>query len=174
VLSTTLLASGNASDEVRAWLDSVIAVRTQWDIAEGPLAYARLPLAHWHVLRGEHEEAARLLDQVEAVGSLVEPELHARAATTRAMILRARGDASGALRLDQSAYEITSRDRGAGHPRAARYALIYARSLRAAGEITQAEALEREYRPRLEAAYPPTSAFRDLLLPLTGAPASPP
>jgi hypothetical protein len=46
--------------------------------------------------------------------------------------------------------------------------------LRAAGEITQAEALEREYRPRLEAAYPPTSAFRDLLLPLTGAPASPP
>ena len=174
VLSTTLLASGNASDEVRAWLDSVIAVRTQWDIAEGPLAYARLPLAHWHVLRGEHEEAASLLDQVEAVGSHVEPELHARAAATRAMILRARGDAAGALRLDQSAYEITLRDRGVGHPRAARYALMYARALRAAGEIAQAEALEHAYRPRLEAAYPPTSAFRDLLMPLAAAPASPP
>lgn len=172
VLSTTLLASGNASDEVRAWLDSVIAVRSQWDIAEGPLAYARLPLAHWHVLRGEHQQAARLLDQVEAVGGRVEPELHARAAATRAMILRARGDAEGALRLDQSAYEITSNDRGAGHPRTARYALIHARGLRAAGEIARAEALEREYRPRLEAALPPTSAFRDLLRPLSAASAS--
>lgn len=174
VLSTTLLASGDASDEVRAWLDSVIAVRSQWDIAEGPLAYARLPLAHWHVLRGEHEQAERLLDQVEAVGNHVEPELHARAAATRAMILRARGDAEGALRLDQSAFEITSRDRGVAHPRAARYALMYTRALRAAGEITEAEALEHEYRPRLEAAYPPTSAFRDLSLPLTAVPASPP
>jgi serine/threonine-protein kinase len=173
VLCTTLLASGDASDEVRAWLDSVIAIRSQWDIAEGPLAYARLPLAHWHVLRGEHDEAARLLDQVEAVGSHVEPELHARATATRAMILRARGDASGALRLDQSAYEITSRDRGAGHPRTARYALIYARALRAAGEITRAEALERYYRPRLDAAFPPTSAFRDLLRPPTSGAASP-
>ena len=173
VLSTTVLASGDANDEVRAWLYSVIAVRSQWDIAEGPLAYARLPLAHWHVLRGEHEQAERLLDQVEAVGNHVEPELHARAAATRAMILRARGDAEGALRLDQSAFEITARDRGAGHPRAARYALMYARALRAAGEITQAESLEREYRPRLQAAFPPNSAFRDLLPPLTAGAASP-
>lgn len=72
----------------------------------------------------------------------------------------ARGDEDDARRLDRIAYELTLRDAGAEHPRTARYALAYARALRQAGEADQAQALEREYLPRLARAYPADSAFR--------------
>lgn len=163
VLATTRIASGRADAEARTLLESVMAIRAATDFPEAPLAFARLPLAQWHVMHGEYAKAEVLLDQVEAVGNRVGLELHARAAATRALILRARGDAQGALRLEASAYDITLRDRGRAHPRAAHYALAYARALRAAGKAADAGALEREYRPRLEAAFPSTSAYRRLL-----------
>ena len=162
-LSMALIESGGADAEARALLEAVIAARGSADADSVELTYARLPLAHWFVIHGDHAQAETLLDQVDAVGNRVEPELHARAAATRAAILHARGDAAGGLRLDHSAYEITRRDRGAQHPRTARYALAYARGLRAAGETGAAQALEREFRAQLENAYPPGSAFRRLL-----------
>lgn len=164
-LAQALIESDRADAESRALLESVILERSTLDdtVRALGLAYARLPLAQWHVMHDEYETAEVLLDQVEAVGAGVEAEVHARAAATRSMIRRAQGDAVGALRLAQSAYDITLRDRGAENPRTARYALAYAQALRATGEIVQADALEREYRPRLENLYPPTSAFRRLL-----------
>lgn len=161
-LAQALIDSGRADAEARALLESVIAVRRAAQSNTAELAYAQLPLAHWLALHAEYAQAEALLDQVDAVGNRVEQELHARAAATRAMIQRGRGDEAGALRFDQSAYDITRRDRGATHPRTARYALAYARALRGAGEIGPAKALEREFQQLLEAAYPPTSAFRRL------------
>jgi len=165
VLATARIAAGRSDAETRALLESVIAARSNTDMPEAPLAYARLPLAHWYVINDAHDQAEKLLDQVEAVGTRVELELHARAAATRAQILRAREDVIGALRQDQVAFDITRRDRGDTHPRTARYALTYAWALRAAGEVAQAKRLEQQYRPILDAAYPSTSAFRRLLQP---------
>lgn len=162
-LAMALIESGRADAEARTLLEAVIATRGSAYADSVELTYARLPLAHWHAIHSEYAEAEALLDQVDAVGHRVEPELHARAAATRAAILRARGDEAGALRLEQSAYELTLHDRGATHPRTARYALAYARALRVAGETGKAQALEREFRTRLESAYPPDSAFRRLL-----------
>ena len=160
MLATALIASGGADAEARALLESVIAARSRWNIADAALAYARLPLAQWHVANGGYEEAEALLDQVEAVGNRVELELHARVAATRARIARARGDAARAVDFDRSAFDITRRDRGAMHPRTARYALAYAHALRESGTITEAKAMEDEYRQRFEAAYPSSSEFR--------------
>lgn len=162
-LAMALMETGRADTEARSLLDSVIATRSSADADSLDLAYARLPLAHWLADHGEHAQAAALLDQVDAVGNRVEAELHARAATVRAAVLRARGDFTAALKQEQSAYELTRSDRGARHPRTARYALAYARALRAAGDTQQAQALEREFRTRLESAYPADSAFRRLL-----------
>lgn len=159
-LATALIESGATDSEARDLLHMVIQERSRADAHLLALAYARLPLAQWHVSHGEHTQAEALLDQVEAVGSGIEQELHARAAATRSAILHARGDLEGALRLARSAYEILLGDRGAENPRTTRYALAYAQALRVAGETVQAEALEREYQPRLERLYPPTSEYR--------------
>lgn len=163
VLASTLIVSGRANPEARGLLESVMAVRAKSDVPDVSLAYARLPLAQWHVMHEEYAEAERLLDQVEAVGKRVELEMHAQSAATRASILRARGDAEGALRLHRSAYEITLRNSEAAHPQTAVYALTYARALREAGKAAAAGMLESEFQPRLEAAFPPTSAHRQLL-----------
>ena len=162
-LAMALIESDRSSIEPKALLETVIAERSAANPDTANLAYARLPLAQWHVNHEEYVEAERLLDQVEAAGSRVEPELHARVAAKRAIILGARGDWAAALRARQSAYDITLADSGISHPRTARYALAYAYALRANGKIDQAEALEREFRPRLEHAYPANSAFRSLL-----------
>jgi serine/threonine-protein kinase len=162
-LAMALIESGHADAEARTLLDSVIAARSSAYADSLDLTYARLPLAHWLADHGDHVQAAALLDQVDAVGNRVEAELHARAAAIRAAILRARGDFAGALQRERSAYELTRRDRGARHPRTARYALAYARALHASGDTGQAQALEREFRARLESAYPADSAFRRLL-----------
>lgn len=162
-LAVALIESGRADAEARALLDAVIAARSAAHSDTIGLVYARLPLARWHALHGEYAEAEALLGHVDAAGDRVEPEMHARAAATRAAILRARGDEAGALRQDGSAYELTRNDVGVEHPRTARYALAYAHALRAAGEPGRAEALEREFVPRLEKAYPPGSAFLRLL-----------
>lgn len=161
-LAQVLVESGSAGEEPRVLLDSVILERSALDdtVREGALAYARLPLAQWHVLRGEYVAALALLDQVEAVGSGVEAELHARVAATRSLILAANGDADGARDMVQAAYEITRKERGAENPRTARHAMEYARMLRRTVEIGAADALERRYRPVLEAAYPLASAYR--------------
>lgn len=159
-LATALIESGSATAEARELLENVISERSSAEAPEIALAYARLPLAQWHVSHGEYPPAEVLLDQVDAVGAGVELELHARAAATRAAILQARGDRQGALRLAQDAYQILLRDRGEENPRTARYALAYARALRATDALDEAEALEREYRPRLERLYPLTSAYR--------------
>ena len=161
-LAQVLVESGSAGEEPRVLLDSVILERSALDdtVREGALAYARLPLAQWHVLRGEYVAALALLDQVEAVGSGVEAELHARVAATRSLIHAANGDADGARDMMQAAYEITRKERGAENPRTARHAMEYARMLRRTGEIGAADALERRYRPVLEAAYPLASAYR--------------
>ena len=166
MLAQVLIESGHADAEARALLDSVIRQRTLMEVPEDlplSLAYARTPLALWHAMQGEYGTAERLLDQVEAVGTGVELDVHARVATARAVILRARKDLPGALQQEQAAYELTLRDRGRQNPRTARYALRYAQALRANGDIAKAGALEREYRPRLRAAYPPASAYRRLL-----------
>ncbi len=163
MLSMTLIGSGDSGAEPRDLLAAVIDVRTQGDVTDVALGYAHLPLAQWHVLRGELDEADRLLDRIGALGQRIEPEMHARLEATRAAILRTRGDRAGALRHGRSAYEISTADVGASHPRTACYALVYAGALRAVGETAHAERIEREYRPRIEAAYPPDSAFRRLL-----------
>lgn len=161
-LAMALIESGRADAEARGLLESVIA-------AKGPaalpvvLAFPRLPLAQWLVIHGEYDQAEALLDQVQAIGDQGVPELHARAASTRAKILRARGDQAGALDLLRAAFEVVKRGHGAEQPLTARYALAYALALRSAGEVAQAEALEHAYRPLLERAYPPDSAFRRLL-----------
>ncbi|MEO7916509.1 MAG: protein kinase [Dokdonella sp.] len=159
-LATALIDAGHADGEARSLLETVIFDRE----AEGPdaigLPYARLPLASWHVSNGQYVKAETLLDQVEAFGSRIESELHARASATRASIRRAQGDHAAALRLDKSAYEMTLSVRGPQNPRTARYALAYARALRAIGDSAKARALETEYRVKLENAYPPDSAFR--------------
>ncbi|MBO9664173.1 serine/threonine-protein kinase [Dokdonella sp.] len=162
-LAMALIESGRADAEARTLLEAVVAARsTPHEDAVG-LAYARLPLARWHVAHQQYPEAESLLDQVEAVGGRIESEMHARAAATRAAIQRARGNAADALRFEQTAYELTLHDVGAQHPRTARYALAYANALRAAGEHDRAEALQREFGERLERAYPADSAFRRLL-----------
>ena len=161
-LATAMVESGRSDDEARSLLETVIASRSAEGADTASLAYARLPLARWHANHGNYTQAERLLDQVQAVGDRVESELHARANATRAGILRARGDSAAALQLDKLAYEMTLRVRGAENPRTARYALTYARALRDAGESVKAQALEREFRSRLENAYPPESEFRRL------------
>ncbi len=163
-LSMALIDAGRKGSEARELLEAVIEARSAAQTDTVGLAYARLPLAHWYVLRGEYAEADVLLDQVEAVGDGVEAELHARAAATRAASLHARGDLEQALQHAQSAYEITLRDDGALNPRTARYALSYARKLRAAGDAGAAQRLEHEFRPVLESSYPSGSAFRRALL----------
>lgn len=162
-LAQALIESGHADAEARGLLEGVIADRSAVNERAVGLAYARLPLARWHVASREYAEADTLLDQVESAGVRVEPELRARAAATRAAIARARGDEASALEQDRSAYEITRDDQGASNPRTARHALAYARALRAAGDDAAAQMLEREYRPIVESAYPPDSAFRRLL-----------
>lgn len=162
-LAQALIESGHADAEARALLEGVIADRSGANENAVGLAYARLPLARWHVANRQYAEADLLLDQVESVGTGIEPELHARAAATHAAIARARGDEASALERDRSAYEITRDDQGASNPRTARHALAYARALRAAGDDAAAQMLEREYRPIVESAYPPDSAFRRLL-----------
>lgn len=161
-LATVLIESGRADAEARALLDAVIRERGTTEAAMLGLVYARLPLARWHVANGDYAAAEVLLAQVDAVGTSVESELHARAADTRASMALARGDQDTALRLAQSAHAITLAERGTENPRTARYALAYAQVLRAAGDIDQAQALERTYRPRLERAYPASSAYRRL------------
>jgi len=160
MLATTLIASGRTDAEARALLQTVIAARSRWNVPEAGLAYARLPLAQWHVTNGGYEEAEVLLDQVEAVGNRVELELHARVAAIHALVARARGDSAKALQFDRSAFDITRSDRGTNHPRTARYALAYAHALRESGNMAKAQALENEYRQKFEVAYPLSSAFR--------------
>lgn len=159
-LAQALIESGRADAEARGLLESVIADRNAAHASAVGLAYARLPLARWHLAHADYAEADRLLDLVESASAGVEPELRARTAATRAAIARARGDGASALEQNRAAYQITRDDQGARNPRTARYALAYARALHDAGDTRAARVLEHEYRPRLEAAYPPDSAFR--------------
>lgn len=160
VLATSLIESGRADDEARALLETVVAARSVSDVADVGLAYARLPLALWHTRNAGYSTAEVLLDQVDAVAERVEQELHARAATTRALVSEASGDGAAALRARQSAYDITLADMGERHPRTARHALMYARALRERGDADAALALESRFRPLFEQAYPANSAYR--------------
>lgn len=162
-LATALIEAGHADAEARRLLETVIAARSETQQDSVNLPYAQLPLARWFVSHGDYAAAEALLDRVDAAGTRVEKELHARAAATRADVLRGYGDPAGAVRMDQSAYDITREDRGATHPRTARYALRYAAALRSIGEIAKARRLEREYRPLIAQAYPATSAFHRAL-----------
>ncbi len=163
VLATSLIESGRADDEARSLLETVVAARSASDFPDVGLAYARLPLAQWHMRNAGHSTANSLLDQVGAVGDRVEPELHARSATTRALIMEALGDRAAALHARQSAYDITLAAMGERHPRTALHALWYARALRDNGDSDSALALESRFRPLFEQAYPPTSAYRSML-----------
>jgi serine/threonine-protein kinase len=162
-LAMALIESGRADAEARELLDAVIAARSAAHADTIELAYARLPLASWHVAHRQYTEAETLLDQVDAVGKRIEPEMHARAAAVRAAIRREQGDRAAALDFERRAYELTLADVGARHPRTARYAMTYAAALREAGEDARAQALEQDFRAVLETAYPAGSAFRRLL-----------
>jgi serine/threonine-protein kinase len=159
-LAMALIDAGQAGPEARTLLEAVVAARTAAHRDTSELAYARLPLARWFVAHREYDQATTLLDLVEAVGDRIEPEMHARVASTRAQVLRARHDDAGALEQDRRAYELTLRDVGSEHPRTARLALAYAGALRAAGRGAEAQALERTAAPIVEQAYPATSAYR--------------
>ena len=164
-LARALIESGQANDEARKLLEQVIHEFGPAQAQASTLTYARLPLAQWHTANGNYTEAETLLAFVDAAGTEVELELHVRAAATRAKILLGRGDLSAAVDQAATAFNLSVRDRGAENPRTARYALAYAQMLRGMREINQADrdrslALEREYRPRLEKAYPRSSAFR--------------
>ena len=164
-LARALIESGQTGGEARTLLEQVIHELGPAQAQAGALAYARLPLAQWHTANGNYTEAESLLAFVDAAGTEVELELHIRAAATRAKILLGRGDLSAAVDHAATAFNLSVRDRGAENPRTARFALAYAQMLRGMREINQADrnralALEREYRPRLEKAYPRSSAFR--------------
>lgn len=164
-LARALIESGQTGGEARTLLEQVIHELGPAQAQAGALAYARLPLAQWHTANGNYTEAETLLAFVDAAGTEVELELHIRTAATRAKILLGRGDLSAAVDKAATAFNLSVRDRGAENPRTARYALAYAQMLRGMREINQVDrnralALEREYRPRLEKAYPPSSAFR--------------
>ena len=164
-LARALIESGQANDEARKLLEQVIHEFGPAQAQASTLTYARLPLAQWHTANGNYTEAETLLAFVDAAGTEVELELHVRAAATRAKILLGRGDLSAAVDQAATAFTLSVRDRGAENPRTARYALAYAQMLRGMREINQADrdrslALEREYLPRLEKAYPRSSAFR--------------
>ncbi len=165
-LAKALIESGRADAEARTLLDAVIEARSAAHADTIELAYARLPLARLHVAHRQYAEAESLLDQIDAIGNRIEPEIHAHVANTRAAILRARGDVEGALQSEQRAFELTLRDVGAQHPRTAYYAMAYAQALRTAGQLDQADALQREFRGLLESAYPADSAFRRELRPV--------
>ena len=158
-LAQVLIESGQPSAEARKLLESVIAERAQAGAMAAGLAYARLPLAQWHAAHGDAASARILLDEVSAVGPGVEKELHARVAATRSTLLTVEGDLAGAAVLAKAAWTIMQADRGDDHPRAVRYALDYARALRAAGAADEARAIEREYQPRLARLYPPDSLY---------------
>lgn len=162
-LAMALIESGRADAEARALLDAVIAARSAAHADTIELAYARLPLASWHAAHRQYAEAETLLDQVDAVGNRIEPEMHARVAALRAAIRRARGDRTAALDFQRRAYELTLADVGARHPRTARYAMAYAAALREAGDDALTQVLEQGFRARLEETYPAESAFRRLL-----------
>lgn len=158
-LAQVLIESGQANAEARALLDAVIADRSEGDAHPIGLAYARLPLAQWHAARGEGTEARGLLDLVEAVGTAVEQEVHARAAATRATILLAEGDRAAAAQQARAAYETMLADRGPENPRTVRYAVAYARILAASGDHDAARAVQAEYLPKLEV-FPVDSIYR--------------
>ena len=155
-----LIESGQASDEARALLETVISERSQGDANAVALAYARLPLAQWHAARNEAAAALSLLDQVAAVGGSVEQELHARAAATRAQLLRMAGDHAGAAQQAKVAFDLMLADRGSANPRTIRYAVACAAALAAAGDLAEADQLLAEYRPRLEQSFPEDSRYR--------------
>lgn len=161
-LAQVLIESGRADAEARALLEQVIAERSRGDTHAAALAYARLPMAQWHAARGEAAHALALLAQVASAGPGVEQELHARAAATRAALLRTKGDTSGAALWTRKAFETMQSDRGRSNPRTVRYALAYAQAARAAGAEVEAQRLEREYRPRLLRLYPADSVFMTL------------
>jgi serine/threonine protein kinase len=162
-LADNLVEMGDAGAEARRLLDAVIAARSRVDPQAPDLAYARLPLARWDVTNGQFGDAARQLDLIEHAPRQVEVGVRARIALTRAEIARAQGDSAGVLRFEEKAYRMTLGDVGPTHPRTARYALLYARDLRAAGRTDEAEPLERGARPLFEKAYPRDSAFRRAL-----------
>ena len=161
-LANALIDSGQVDAEPRALLDAVVAARSAAQDDSEELAYAWLPLARW--LAGNHRdaEALDLLRKVDAVGTRIEPEMHARVASTRASILRS-GDPEAALAEHRRAFELTRADVGDAHPRTARLALAYARALRAAGQVEPAAAIERDAAGIVERAYPASSAYRALL-----------
>lgn len=164
-LARALIESGQTGSEARALLEQVIREHQARQAESSTLTYARLPLAQWHTANGNYAEAEKLLAFVDAAAAEVELELHARAAATRAKIFLARGDQAKAMAHAATALELSVQDRGRENPRTARYALAYAQMLRSAAPISAADqqrarALEQEYRPRLEKAYPPSSAFR--------------
>ncbi|RYD14803.1 MAG: serine/threonine protein kinase [Lysobacteraceae bacterium] len=161
-LANALIDAGQAGAEARTLIDAVVASRSAAQADSEELAYAWLPLARWLAANHRDADALELLRKVEAVGTRVEPEMHARVASTRADILRA-VDAQAALDADRRAFELTRADVGDAHPRTARLALAYARSLRAAGDAAQAAMLERDATAIVERAYPAPSAFRALL-----------
>lgn len=161
-LAMALIEPGRVNAEARTLLDSVIAARGPVRADSIDPIYPCLPLAHWLAIHGEYAQAEALLDQVDAAGRRVEPELHARSAATRAAILRARRrrrrDAPGAAGLRNH----PQRPRCAASAHGA-LCLGYARALRTAGETEAAQMLGREFRARWENAYPSGSAFRGLL-----------
>lgn len=158
-LAQVLIESGQANAQARDLLELVIAERRQAGAMDAGLSYARLPLAQWHAANGDAASALVLLDQVSAVGSGVEKELHARVAATRSTLLATAGDLAGAVVQAKVAWTIMQADRGDDHPRTVRYALDYARAARAAGSTDEARAIEREYQPRLARLFPPGSVY---------------
>lgn len=159
-LANALIAGGDTGDEPLAIIEAKIATITAHDPESAGLPHAWLPLALWHVGRGEFESAEIWLDRFDAVAEHNEAELHARAATGRARIAAARGDLHAAADAARRAYELTLASVGEHHPRTAREALAWARARRLIGETAEADALEAKYRATFERSYPADSDFR--------------
>lgn len=162
-LAITLIAAGRAGTEARAQLDRVMAARKAADADNNDLAYVRLPLADWLVANGRLAEAETLLLQIEELGGRIEAGMHSAVATTRAAIARARGDALTAVEHERIAFELYLGVYDANHPRTARLALTWAQALREAGQLAQADAVQKQYQSVVERAYPKDSAYRALL-----------
>ncbi len=123
-----------------------------------------------HLLRARWQLQTRAADLGEAELAIVEQHRDKLPAVWQplptllhAWRLRQLGDDDAALAMSEQALADHRRWLGDQHPRTAMTALILARSLRAAGQSQQADALEQTWQAPFERGFPATSVFRQAL-----------
>jgi eukaryotic-like serine/threonine-protein kinase len=167
MVADALVNMGQANEEAHSLLDA--ATRGWLALGDGgvDLPFAQITLAQWFVLNARPAEASALLDRIEAPNAKGDAGVRTRAARLRADLAGSAGDRATQLAEAQRAYDLIKTAFGMEHPQTARFGLLLARDLRAAGKSMQAEPLERDLRPRFDAAFPADSRYRSEILAAT-------